>query len=65
MARGLKFRSKVVEELYYPYSENKGADLRLCFHIYAKSQFSHNEAHIQCLVNVHEATVNRLLPWTN
>ena len=40
MARGLKFRIKEVEGLYYPFSENKGADqlcghreadLRLCF----------------------------------
>ena len=42
MARGLKFRIKKVEGLYYPCSENKGADqlrghreadLRLCFRI--------------------------------
>ena len=42
MTRGLKFRIEVVEGLYYPYSENKGADqlrgyreadLRLCFRI--------------------------------
>ena len=42
MARGSKFRIKKEEELYYPYSENKGADqlrglreadLRLCFRI--------------------------------
>ena len=42
MARGLKFRIWVEEGLYYPYSENKGADqlrsncaadLRLCFRI--------------------------------
>ena len=42
MARSLKFWSKVVEELYYPSSENKGtdqlrgyreADLRLCFRL--------------------------------
>ena len=41
-ARGLKFRIKEVEGLYYPCSENKGADqlrgyreadLRLCFRI--------------------------------
>ena len=41
-ARSLKFRIKVEEELYYPSSENKGADqlrgyreadLRLCFRI--------------------------------
>ena len=40
MARGLKFRTRKVEGLYYPCSENKGADqlrgyreadLRLCF----------------------------------
>ena len=43
MVRGLKFRIKVVEGLYYPYSENKGADhlrgyreadMRLCFRIF-------------------------------
>ena len=43
-----------MEGLYYPYSENKGADqlrgyrdadLRLCF-AYAKSQFSHDAAHL-------------------
>ena len=42
MARSLKFRIYVGEELYYPSSENKGADqlrgyreadLRLCFRI--------------------------------
>ena len=42
MARGLKFRIQKVEGLYYPCSENKGADqlrgyreddLRLCFRI--------------------------------
>ena len=41
-ARSLKFRIKVEEELYYPCSENKGADqlcsyreadLRLCFRL--------------------------------
>ena len=41
-ARSLKFRIKIGEELYYPSSENKGADqlcsyceadLRLCFHL--------------------------------
>ena len=49
MARGLKFRIKVVERLYYPYSKNKGADqlrsyctadLRLCFRICKKLIFS-------------------------
>ena len=42
IARGMKFRIKEVERLYYPCSENKGADqlrgyrepdLRLCFRI--------------------------------
>ena len=49
MARGLKFRIKIEEELYYPSSENKGADqlrgyreadLRLCFRI-CKNQVFH------------------------
>ena len=44
-----------MEGLYYPYSENKGADqlcdyrtadLRLCFRIY-KKPVSHNEAQIK------------------
>ena len=48
MSRGLKFRIKVVKGLYYPYSENKGADqlcsycaadLRLCFRICKKPGF--------------------------
>ena len=49
MVRGLKFRIKKVEGLYYPYSENKGADqlhryreadLRLCFRICKMLVFS-------------------------
>ena len=49
MARGLTFRIQVEEVLYYPGSENKGAnqlrgyreaDLRLCFRIYKKPVFS-------------------------
>ena len=53
MARGLKFRIYEEEGLPYPSSENKGADqlrgyreadLRLCFRIYAKGRFSHDEA---------------------
>ena len=48
MARGLKFRIKIEEELYYPCSENNGADqlrgyaadLRLCFRICKKPVFS-------------------------
>ena len=54
MARGSKFRTWVVEGLYYPYSKNKGADqlhsycaadLHRCFRI-CKKRFSHNKAHI-------------------
>ena len=50
MARGLKFRIEVVEGLYYPCSENKGADqlrgyreadLCLCFRICKNPVFSH------------------------
>ena len=49
MARGLKFWIWVVEGLYYPCSENKGADqlrgyreadLRLCFSICKNPVFS-------------------------
>ena len=48
MARGLKFRIKIGERLYYPFSENKDADqlrgyreadLRLCFSHIQKSGF--------------------------
>ena len=47
--RGLKFRIEEVDGLYYPSSENKGADqlrgnreadLRLCFRICKKPVFS-------------------------
>ena len=55
MSRGLKFRNKEEDGLYYPCSENKGADqLRgyaklICAFVfaYAKIRFSHNAAHIQ------------------
>ena len=49
MARSLKFRIQRVDGLYYPCSENKGADqlrgyreadLRLCFRICKKPVFS-------------------------
>ena len=48
MARGLKFRIYVVEELYYPYSKNKGAEKLICVFVfaYAKSRFSIDEARI-------------------
>ena len=46
MARGLKFRIWKVDGLYYLCSENKGAgQLRVFVFAYAKSRFSHNEAH--------------------
>ena len=55
MARGLKFRIKVDEGLYYPCSENKGADQfavtakLICAFVfaYAKSRFSHDEAQMK------------------
>ena len=55
MARGLKFRIKEVEGLYYPCSENKDADqlrgyreadLRLCFRICKKPVFSRRGIYI-------------------
>ena len=40
-AGNLKFRIKEEEELFYRYSESKGADhLRLCFHIGKNPVFS-------------------------
>ena len=54
MARGLKFRIKIEEGLYYRCSENKGADqlcghreadLRLCFRI-CKMLVFHDAAHM-------------------
>ena len=35
MARGLKFRIDVVEEVYYPCSENKGADQLIYVFVFA------------------------------
>ena len=48
MARGLKFRIQKVEGLYYPCSENRGADQLICVFVfaYAKIRFSHDEAHL-------------------
>ena len=63
MARGLKFRIKKVEGLYYLCSENKGADqlrgyreadLRLCFCICKKLVFSRrgsNKSGVFCELN--------------
>ena len=54
-ARSLKFQLYVEEELYYPSSENKGADqlrgyreadLRLCFRL-CRCRFSHEAAHLK------------------
>ena len=56
MARGLKFGIKEEEELYYPCSENKGADqlrgyrkadLRLCFRICKNPVFSRRGSFIR------------------
>ena len=55
MARGLKFCIKEVEELYYLWSKNIGADQLtaklICIFVfaYAKSRFSHNKAHFICI----------------
>ena len=55
MARDLKFQILVVDGLYYPYSESKGADqlrgyreadLRLCFRICKKPVFSGRGSYI-------------------
>ena len=56
MARGLEFRILEVEGLYYPCSENKGADqlrgyreadLRLCFRICKKPVFSQRGSYVR------------------
>ena len=55
-----------MEELFYLYGENKGADqlrcyreadLHLCFLIYAKKQFSHDTAHFIINITKVEATI--------
>ena len=55
MARGLKFRIEIEEELYYLCSENKGddqlrgyreSDLCLLFSHQQNSRFSNNAAHM-------------------
>ena len=47
-ARSLKFRIKVEEELYYPSSENKGADQLICAFVfaYADCWFSHDGSYV-------------------
>ena len=64
MARGLKFRIKKVEGLYYPCSENKGADqlrgyreadLRLRFRICKKPVFSRRGSYHKTIVYFSDA----------
>ena len=77
MARGLKFRIKVVEGLCYPCSENKDAeqlrgnreaDLCLCFRI-CKIGFSHGEAQMtsmcSCIFSEHGILTRRLRVLNN
>ena len=70
MARGLKFRILVEEKLYYPYSENKGADqlrgyreadLRLCFRICKKPVFSRRGSYMIGYVKAKNVQVNNFL----
>ena len=64
MARGLKFPIKVVDGLYYPFSENKGTDQLAvtaklsCVFVfaYAKIRFSHDEARIKVSFELHVAS---------
>ena len=57
MARGLKFRIKIEQGLYYPGSENKDAELIsfavICVFVfaYAKCWFSHDAAHFQSVTS--------------
>ena len=64
MARGLKFRIKVGEGLYYPCSENKDAvqlrgyreaDLRLCCRICKKPVFSQRGSFVNHFDKVNRA----------
>ena len=68
MVRGLKFRIQKEEGLYYPCSENKGADqlrgyreadLRFVF-AYAKIRFSHVAAHL--LIDSQKTTTKNVIP---
>ena len=58
-ARGLKFQIKNLQGLYDLSGEIKDADLRHCFHIYAKSRFSHKDPHIW---TTSDDAVNKVLP---
>ena len=61
---GWKFCIQKVEELFYPCSENKGADqlcsadLRLCFFIYANCLVFHDAAQILFLF-VHQCNLTQ------
>ena len=73
MARGLKFRIKEEEGLYYPCSENKGADqlhgyheadLRLCFRICKKPVFSRRGSYAKYhLIITEKSSLSVLLIW--
>ena len=61
MVRAMEFRIYEVEGLYYPYSENKGADqlrgyckadLHLCFRICKKTVFSQRGSFYSVLLNI-------------
>ena len=70
MARDLKFRIEVVEELYYPCSENKDADqlrgyceadLRLCFCICKKPVFSRRGSYSNINANILNFTRTKII----
>ena len=56
MTRGLKYQIEEEEGLYYPCSENKGADSAklICVFVlaYAKIRFSHDIAHLLIVLRV-------------
>ena len=63
---GLKFQIWIVEGLYYPYSENKGADqlrdyreadLRLCFRICRKLVFSRHGSNMWSQSKFHPCSI--------
>ena len=65
-ARGSKLRIKGIEGSYDRYCVNKDADqqhdyLRLCFRIYAKGKFSHDEA-TMTMHDVFEKLKSDMLP---
>ena len=69
MARGLKFRFKKVEGLYYLCSENKGADqlrgyheadLRLCFRICKMLVFSQRGSYIEYGIHTSKSTTDMI-----